>query len=103
MSRKAPIADALVVIGTSLKIHGLKNLIKSFADLVHSRPGGVCVFMNLTAPSTEWNSVFDHVLLGPCDDSVSIISKVMNDAKKVETEKKQTRKVCCLSFLLLLT
>jgi NAD+-dependent protein deacetylase SIR2 len=90
LSRKDPFVDALVVIGTSLKIPGLKNLIKSFADRIHSRPGGVCVFMNLTAPNLEWKEVFDYVLLGPCDEIVSIISPLIS---QIRSESKNQPKV----------
>lgn len=99
MARKA---DGLIVIGTSLKIHGLKSLIKSFADVVRSKKGP-CIFMNLSAPSNEWNDVFDTVLLGPCDDSVAVLSQVMKGEKEAELEKKKQKEVKLIHIILFIS
>ncbi|KAJ3345962.1 hypothetical protein HDU91_007177, partial [Kappamyces sp. JEL0680] len=84
--------DALIVVGTSLKIVGVRNLIKTFADAVHSKPGRICLFMNMTPPAKEWGDLFDHVLLGPCDDSVEILSGLMKDIQQDLDEKRRIRK-----------
>jgi NAD-dependent histone deacetylase SIR2 len=67
-------------------------MIKTFAETVRSRDG-VCVFMNMTPPSKEWDGLFDHVLLGPCDDSIEVISALTKTLHEMSEGKKKTRKV----------
>ncbi|KZT30863.1 DHS-like NAD/FAD-binding domain-containing protein [Neolentinus lepideus HHB14362 ss-1] len=83
MNRKP---DLLVIMGTSLKVHGFKKLVKDFARVVHShcetpmtpspspspeKPrkrakakkeswAGKVVFVNKTAPGSEWESIIDY-------------------------------------------
>lgn len=56
-------------MGTSLKVHGFKKLVKAFAEAVH---GGVgrrsarasiahkVIYVNQTAPTSEWNDIIDY-------------------------------------------
>ena len=65
--RLAP--DLILILGTSLKVHGLKILVKEFAKAVHERkkPGKV-VFINNTAPSPSvWDGVIDYWVQADCD------------------------------------
>ncbi|RKF59836.1 putative hst3 protein [Erysiphe neolycopersici] len=59
--------DMLLVMGTSLKVHGLKIMIKEFAKAVHSR-GGKVVFVNQTRPSESiWSGFIDYWVGWDCD------------------------------------
>ncbi|POS85344.1 hypothetical protein EPUL_004185 [Erysiphe pulchra] len=59
--------DMLLVMGTSLKVHGLKIMIKEFAKAVHSR-GGKVVFVNKTRPSESiWSDFIDYWVGWDCD------------------------------------
>ncbi|KAK4706069.1 hypothetical protein P7C70_g133, partial [Phenoliferia sp. Uapishka_3] len=52
--------DFVLVMGTSLKIPGFKDLVKQFAREVKSR-GGIAVFVNgEKVAGKEWESVFDY-------------------------------------------
>ncbi|ERT01206.1 hypothetical protein HMPREF1624_02448 [Sporothrix schenckii ATCC 58251] len=52
--------DMLLILGTSLKVHGLKVLVREFAKAVHSR-GGKVVFVNFTKPpESVWSDVIDY-------------------------------------------
>lgn len=62
--RRGP--DVLLIMGTSLKVHGLKRLVKDFARVVHEKKG-VVVFVNATAPSKEWEGVIDYHIEGQTD------------------------------------
>lgn len=53
-------------MGTSLKVHGLKRLVKDFARVVHEKKG-VVVFVNATPPSKEWEGVIDYHIEGQTD------------------------------------
>jgi NAD-dependent histone deacetylase SIR2 len=59
--------DLLLIMGTSLKVHGLKRLVKDFAKVVHAKKGGMVVFVNATPPSKEWEGVIDFHIQGETD------------------------------------
>ena len=79
--RKGP--DLLIVMGTSLKVHGLKKLVKEFAKVTHARKGpktpGIVIFVNKTPPGNEWDGVIDYHVEGDTD---SWTEKVIADWKK---------------------
>ncbi|ODV73160.1 NAD-dependent histone deacetylase HST3 [Cyberlindnera jadinii NRRL Y-1542] len=57
--------DMLVIIGTSLKVHGVKQLTRLAAKAVHAR-GGVVLLINDTTLK-GWDNVIDYQVLGDCD------------------------------------
>ncbi|KAJ8107882.1 hypothetical protein ONZ43_g6595 [Nemania bipapillata] len=59
--------DLLLVLGTSLRVHGLKVMVKEFAKAVHKK-GGKVVFINFTKPSeSAWGDVLDYWIQWDCD------------------------------------
>jgi NAD-dependent SIR2 family protein deacetylase len=59
--------DMLLILGTSLRVHGLKVLVKEFAKAVHDR-GGKVVFVNFTKPpESVWSDVIDYWVQWDCD------------------------------------
>lgn len=82
--------DMLIIMGTSLKVHGLKKLVKDFARAVHSsaHPSGAStskrpykvIFVNKTAPSSEWADIIDYHISGETDRWTN---KVIEDWKKI--------------------
>lgn len=87
--------DLLIVMGTSLKVHGLKKLVKEFARTVHAgapsppaaaagtgpaassskstsapRMSHKVIFVNKTAPGSEWNGIIDYHVEGTTDEWV---------------------------------
>ncbi|KAJ7925995.1 DHS-like NAD/FAD-binding domain-containing protein [Mycena leptocephala] len=82
--------DMLIIMGTSLKVHGLKKLVKEFAKTVHSvAPSspvkakkwlGKVVFVNRTPPGAEWAGIIDYHVAGETDVWVE---KVVEDWKKM--------------------
>ncbi|KAI0542568.1 DHS-like NAD/FAD-binding domain-containing protein [Xylaria digitata] len=59
--------DLLLVLGTSLRVHGLKVMVKEFAKAVHKK-GGKVVFINFTKPSESvWGDVLDYWIDWDCD------------------------------------
>lgn len=88
MARKP---DMLIIMGTSLKVHGLKKLVKDFAKSVHASPSsssaskartwaGKVIFVNRTPPGAEWSDVIDYHIAGETDVWVN---KVVEDWKKM--------------------
>lgn len=65
VTRNAP--DLLLIFGTSLKVIGLKRLVKVFAGKVKSR-GGKVVYINATpAPDSVWGDIIDYHIEMDCD------------------------------------
>lgn len=63
--------DFLLILGTSLKVHGLKILVREFAKTVHCR-GGKVVFVNFTKPpESSWGDIIDYWVQWDCDAWVS--------------------------------
>ncbi|OAA69726.1 Sir2 family protein [Cordyceps fumosorosea ARSEF 2679] len=59
--------DMLLILGTSLRVHGLKVMVREFAKTVHSK-GGKVVFVNFTKPSeSSWGDVIDFWIQWDCD------------------------------------
>jgi NAD-dependent protein deacetylase SIR2 len=78
--------DMLIIMGTSLKVHGLKKLVKEFARVVHEHTssnggggGGKVVFVNKTPPASEWANVIDFHVAGETD---TWTARVIEDWKK---------------------
>ena len=59
--------DMCIILGTSLKVHGLKLLLREFSKAVHDR-GGKVIFVNNTKPSDSiWGDVIDYWVEWDCD------------------------------------
>ncbi|KAK3938704.1 NAD-dependent histone deacetylase HST3 [Diplogelasinospora grovesii] len=59
--------DMLLILGTSMRVHGLKVLIREFAKAVHDR-GGKVVFVNFTKPpESVWADIIDFWVQWDCD------------------------------------
>lgn len=59
----------LIVAGTSLKIPGVRRLVKSMCAQIRSRKDGVTMFINNEAPSgKEFDDCFDLIIKGSCDE-----------------------------------
>ena len=80
--------DLLIIMGTSLKVHGFKKLAKDFAKAVHGspsdppsgKPRGKVIFVNKTAPGSEWSDVIDFHIEGESDRWVE---QVLEDWKRM--------------------
>ncbi|KAK3389418.1 hypothetical protein B0H63DRAFT_98729 [Podospora didyma] len=67
--------DMLLILGTSMRVHGLKVLVKEFAKAVHER-GGKVVFVNFTKPADSvWSDVIDYWVQWDCDAWVGNLQK----------------------------
>ncbi|KIY51256.1 putative member of the Sir2 family of NAD(+)-dependent protein deacetylase, partial [Fistulina hepatica ATCC 64428] len=91
--------DCLIVMGTSLKVHGLKKLVKEFARTIHTSAAlssnakkgtGKVIFVNRTPPSAEWGSVFDYYVSGETDAWVMRVLKDWKSMRPQDWETQQT-------------
>jgi len=65
LSRKP---DLLLIFGTSLKVHGIKKLVKDFAKAVHANKGTVILINKGELGKSEWGNVIDYWVEGDCDE-----------------------------------
>ncbi|CAD6504697.1 BgTH12-00203 [Blumeria graminis f. sp. triticale] len=71
--------DILLVMGTSLRVHGLKVIVKEFAKAVHSK-GGKVVFVNKTGPPESiWANIIDYWVDWDCDEWVLDLKERKSD------------------------
>ncbi|KAF8598536.1 DHS-like NAD/FAD-binding domain-containing protein [Ceratobasidium sp. AG-I] len=96
--------DLLIIMGTSLKVHGLRRLVKSFAKAVHtSRPTSTTttnttsrsllynvVFVNRTPPPPEWTGILDYHVQGDTDTWVAQVLSEWRRARPADWEVQAT-------------
>lgn len=70
--------DLLLIMGTSLKVDGVKKLVRSIAKGVRDR-GGSVVFVNKTPAGKQWNKLIDYEVLCDCDDFVRALKMEIPD------------------------
>lgn len=86
--------DLLLIMGTSLKVDGVKKLVRSIAKGVHER-GGHVIFVNKTPVSRQWSKFIDHEVLCDCDDFVRALKYEIPDLfltqEQLDSKKLQPR------------
>ncbi|RYO96952.1 hypothetical protein DL763_002989 [Monosporascus cannonballus] len=87
--------DLLLVLGTSLRVHGLKVMVKEFAKAVHNK-GGKVVFINFTKPSeSAWGDVIDYWIEWDCDAWVADLKDrkphLWLSPEEIQEQEKQKR------------
>lgn len=100
--------DLVLIMGTSLKVDGVKKLIRSLCKNVHER-GGKVIFVNKTPISKQFASLVDYEILSDCDNFIRVLrneipdlflTQEQLDSKKLRRAKnvKQEDEVPTLSF-----
>ncbi|RUP46110.1 DHS-like NAD/FAD-binding domain-containing protein [Jimgerdemannia flammicorona] len=79
--------DVMIVMGTSLKIVGLKRFVKEAAKVVHAQRNGKVVFVNRTEPGKEWEDVIDYHVLGDTDRWVELVEEWMDEEERKKEDK----------------
>jgi NAD-dependent SIR2 family protein deacetylase len=59
--------EVLLIMGTSLKVHGLKVMVKEFAKAVHTKGGKVILVNRTKPPESTWGDVIDYWVECDCD------------------------------------
>ncbi|CAG8841084.1 34108_t:CDS:2, partial [Gigaspora margarita] len=81
--------DCLIIMGTSLKIPGVKRLVKKFAKAVHECKGYVIMVNATNIVTKEWNRVIDYQIVGNCDEWVELIDKELSNIKATKSNNKR--------------
>ena len=81
-------ADLLLIMGTSLQVHGLKAIVKEFAKAVHSKKSGKVIFVNLSEPSKSvWKDTIDYWIEMDCDTWAKDKLRMKQSELKLKTKK----------------
>ena len=80
--------DALLVIGTSLKVAGIKKLVKDVAREVKLSSGPV-IYINKTSltAASEWKSFFSHELVGCADFWAEFLQREWIGSRRLASTK----------------
>ncbi|GEQ67371.1 hypothetical protein JCM33374_g1035 [Metschnikowia sp. JCM 33374] len=70
--------DLVLIMGTSLKVDGVKKLVRSMCKNVHDR-GGKVVFVNKTPVAKQFSGLIDYEVLCDCDDFVRALRNEIPD------------------------
>jgi NAD+-dependent protein deacetylase SIR2 len=86
--------DLLMVMGTSLKIPGVKGMIMNIAAKVHGN-GGIVVYIDrkILPQKSCWKNVFDYQLVGELDWIVTVLEKALKNqgAKRMSVNSNKSR------------
>ena len=83
--------DVLLILGTSLHVHGLKILVKEFAKCVRARSGGngKIIFVNLSKPSESiWKDAIDYWVSMDCDEWIGALRRHRPDLWQIQKQLK---------------
>ncbi|CAG8559192.1 23834_t:CDS:2, partial [Racocetra persica] len=86
-------ADCLIIMGTSLRIFGVKALIKDFASAVHGRNGYVILVNDTDVVTKEWKGIIDCQIEGTCDEWVKFVDVELSNVERMRTMKLLKRKI----------
>jgi NAD-dependent histone deacetylase SIR2 len=67
--------DALLIIGTSMTIPGLRTLVRNFAGQVHRRRGRVICVNPLSPSASTWSDVIDDCVTMESDRFVTVVTE----------------------------
>lgn len=97
--------DLLLIMGTSLKVHGVKKLVKDFARAVHERSsagssrnataGGQVIFINKSPPGAEWSEYIDYFVQGETD---AWVENALADWRRIRPSDFETQPTLTESF-----
>ncbi|EDO16017.1 hypothetical protein Kpol_495p15 [Vanderwaltozyma polyspora DSM 70294] len=85
--------DFLIIMGTSLKVDGVKKLVKHMSKQVHER-GGVVILINKTIlADSAWAGTIDYQICSDCDSWVSYLEKEIPDFFKTQEQIDKLRQL----------
>jgi NAD-dependent histone deacetylase SIR2 len=73
--------DALIVVGTTLKVPGVKRIVREMCGVVRDRRDGVTIWVNNDPPPPGRGFEWDLIVKGPCDHVASVASMPKWDEK----------------------
>ncbi|CCF57578.1 hypothetical protein KAFR_0C05870 [Kazachstania africana CBS 2517] len=85
--------DFFIIMGTSLKVDGVKNVVKQISKEVHER-GGIVILINKTSVGDSmWHGIIDYQIWQDCDDWVTYLQGELPDFFKSQKEIEKMKKL----------
>ncbi|GAV51678.1 hypothetical protein ZYGR_0AF01490 [Zygosaccharomyces rouxii] len=77
-------SDFFIIMGTSLKVDGIRKVVRQIAKQVHER-GGIVLLINKTSiGDSSWHGLIDYQILTDCDSWVTHLQEQLPDFFKTQ-------------------
>ena len=86
--------DAVIVVGTSMKIPGVRRIVREMCGVVRGRKDGLAVWINQEAPPVgkEFEDCWDLIVKGACDEVARQWSDEKDSTTCTESEVEEAKK-----------
>lgn len=85
--------DFLIIMGTSLKVDGVKRVVRQISKQVHER-GGIVILVNKTSiGDSSWHGVIDYQIMRDCDEWVTYLEAQIPDFFKTQEQIDKLRQL----------
>lgn len=85
--------DFFIIMGTSLKVDGVKKVVRQMSKQVHER-GGIVILINKTSVGdSSWNGVIDYQIWSDCDTWVTYLEDMIPDFFKTQKQIEKLRQL----------
>lgn len=85
--------DFFIIMGTSLKVDGVKRVVRQIARQVHER-GGIVLLVNKTSiGDSSWHGLIDYQIMTDCDTWVSHLEEQIPDFFKTQEQLNRLRQL----------
>ncbi|CCE62205.1 hypothetical protein TPHA_0C00480 [Tetrapisispora phaffii CBS 4417] len=85
--------DFLIIMGTSLKVDGVKRVVKTMSKQIHEK-GGIVILVNKTIlADSQWAGIIDYQIVSDCDSWVSYLEKDIPELFKTQEQFDKLRQL----------
>ncbi|OUM54187.1 hypothetical protein BVG19_g3544 [[Candida] boidinii] len=85
--------NILLIFGTSLRVDGVKNLVRQAAKKIHEKEDGIVIFINNCEVSTSsWDNIIDYQIVTDCDKWVQYLQTKLPNLFQEPVAKQKTKK-----------
>ncbi|OWB80471.1 hypothetical protein B5S32_g4751 [[Candida] boidinii] len=85
--------NILLIFGTSLRVDGVKNLVRQAAKKIHEKDDGIVIFINNCEVSTSsWDNIIDYQIVSDCDKWVQYLQTKLPNLFQEPVVKQKTKK-----------
>lgn len=89
MSKGKP--DLFIIMGTSLKVDGVKRLVRQISSHVHERGGLVLLINKTTIGDSNWHGIIDYQIQDDCDNWVQYLEDAIPNFFKSQRQVDRER------------
>ncbi|SCV05604.1 LANO_0H11144g1_1 [Lachancea nothofagi CBS 11611] len=91
MARGRP--DLFFIMGTSLKVDGVKKLVRNISKQVHERNGLVILINKTKIGDCNWHGIIDYQILSDCDTWVDYLQDSIPDLFKTQQQIEKAKQL----------